>query len=166
MMNVAVAMENVGAREQAQEILAELQTNPATNALMEAAKTVEDMYEVAKSYVDMSLEAFQNTFEAAMDYYNDSKQELDDDTMECIVGGSWSSAWNTFKKAALVTVIVVGVIGACVATGGLAGAALGATGACVAGTSVAAAATAGATTGVISGYALGAYNMIKELSKE
>ena len=162
MMNVAVAMENAGAREQAQEILAELQANPATNALMEAAKTVEDMYEVAKSYVDMSLEAFRNAFAAAMDYCNDSKQELDDAAMECIVGGSWGDAWNMFKKVALATVIVAGVVAACAITGGAAGAAVGAAGAWMAGTSVATAATTAATTGAIGGCALGVYNTVKE----
>lgn len=162
MMNVAVAMENAGAREQAQEILAELQANPAANALMEAAKTVEDMYEVAKSYVDMSLEAFRNAFAAAMDYCNDSKQELDDDAMECIVGGSWGDAWNMFKKVALATVIIAGVAAACAITGGAAGAALGAAGAWMAGTSVATAATTAATTGAIGGCALGVYNTVKE----
>ena len=162
MMNVAAAMENAGAREQAQEILARMEANPVVNAMMEAAETVEDMYEAAKGYVDMSLEAFRHAFAAAMDYCNDAKQELDDDTLECIVGGSWGDAWNMFKKVALTTVIVAGVVAACALTAGAAGAAVGAAGAWVAGTSVAAAATTGATTGAIGGCALGAYNIVKE----
>lgn len=84
MMNAAVAMENVEAREQAQEILTRIQANPAVNALVETAETAEDMYEVAKRYIDMNREEFRNAFEAAMNYYNNTKQELDEDTMELL----------------------------------------------------------------------------------
>ena len=164
MMNVAVAMENVEAREQAQEILTKIQANPAVNALLEDAETVEDMYEVAKRYIDMNREEFRNAFEAAINYYNNTKQELDDDTMECIVGGSWS--WSTVKKIALGVAIAVGVAAACAVTAGAAGAAVGAFGALVAGTSVATGATAGAATGALTGCILGTYNVGKELLKE
>ena len=56
------------------------------------------MYEAAKGYVDMSLAAFRNAFAAAMDYCNDSKQELDDDTMECIVAAAGAMLGICLRK--------------------------------------------------------------------
>ena len=68
MMNMAMAMENADVRQQSKELLAKLEADPVVNGMMEAAETIEDMYEVAKRYVTMKLEDFRQLFEEAMDY--------------------------------------------------------------------------------------------------
>lgn len=162
MMNMAMAMENADVRQQSKELLAKLEADPVVNGLMEAAETIEDMYEIAKRYVTMKLEDFRQLFEEAMDYYKNAKVELDDDTMEYVVGGSWKSFWKTFKKVALTAVIVAGVGLACAATGGLAGAGIGVAGAYVTGAALGSAAATGAVTGAIGGAVAGVYATAKE----
>ena len=165
MMNMAMAMENADVRQQSQELLAKLEADPVINSLMEAAETIEDMYEIAKRYVTVKLEDFRQLFEEAMDYYKGAKVELDDDTMEYVVGGSLKSFWKTFKKVALAAVIVAGVGLACAVTGGLAGAGIAAAGAAFAGTAVGTAAVTGAATGAIGGAVMGVYGTAKEALK-
>lgn len=165
MMNMAMAMENADVRQQSQELLAKLEADPVINGLMEAAETIEDMYEIAKRYVTMKLEDFRQMFEEAMDYYKGTKVELDDDTMEYVVGGSWKSFWEGFKKVALVAVIAVGVGLACAATAGAAAAGIATVGAVVAGTAVGSAAVTGAVTGAIGGAAAGIYGTAKAAMK-
>lgn len=163
MMNMA--MENADVRQQSKELLAKLEADPVINGLMEAAETIEDMYEIAKRYVTMKLEDFRQLFEEAMDYYKGTKVELDDDTMEYVVGGSWKSFWNTFKKVALTAVIVAGVGLLCAVTAGAAAAGVAAVAAVATGTAVGTAAATGAVTGAIGGAVAGVYATAKEAVK-
>lgn len=165
MMNMAMAMENADVRQQSKELLAKLEADPVINGLMEAAETIEDMYEIAKRYVTMKLEDFRQLFEEAMDYYKGTKVELDDDTMEYVVGGSWKSFWNTFKKVALTAVIVAGVGLLCAVTAGAAAAGVAAVAAVATGTAVGTAAATGAVTGAIGGAVAGVYATAKEAVK-
>ena len=165
MMNMAMAMENADVRQQSKELLAKLEADPVVNGMMEAAETIEDMYEIAKRYVTMRLEDFRQLFEEAMDYYKGAKVELDDDTMEYVVGGSWKSFWNTFKKVALTAVIVAGVGLLCAVTAGAAAAGVAAVAAVATGTAVGTAAATGAVTGAIGGAVAGVYATAKEAVK-
>ena len=91
--------------------------------------------------------------------------ELDDDTMEYVVGGSWKSFWNTFKKVALTAVIVAGVGLLCAVTAGAAAAGVAAVAAVATGTAVGTAAATGAVTGAIGGAVAGVYATAKEAVK-
>lgn len=151
-MDMAAAIEQNETR--VQEMLQKLEKDPVTSRIMEAAETVEEMYEAARKYISVKLDEFKAMFDDVLGYY-DKKTRLSDEDMDFIVGGSWKSFWNKFKKVALAAVIVVGTVAACVATAGLAGAAIGAAGAAagaaIAGTAVASAAATGAVTGAVTG---------------
>lgn len=157
-MDMAAAIEQN--EVQVQEMLQKLEKDPATSRIMEAAETVEEMYEAAKQYISVKLDEFKAMFDDVLGYY-DKKTKLSDEDMDFIVGGSWKSFWNKFKKVALAAVIVVGTIAACAATAGLAGAAIGAAGAAIAGTAVASAAVTGAVTGGIGGALLSGTTIVK-----
>ena len=162
MYNVAAVMNDEAAAAEIKKLQAAMEADPVVGKLMDAAETVEDMYEVAKRYVEIKLEDFRELFSEAMDYFKGSKVELDDEVMECVAGGaSWGGFWKVFKKVAVAAAIGLAVGAVCVATGGAAGAALGALGAYVAGSSVAGAAAGGFVTGAVTATCLGTYNMVK-----
>ena len=121
-----VDMEKMLSTEDAKAGVAKVQeameANPAFNKVMEAVKTVEDMYEVAKAYVKMKYEDFKVLANKTMEYYRNSKVELKDETMDYVVGGwSFSGFWNKYKKVIIATAIVAA---AAIVTGGI-GAAVG-----------------------------------------
>ncbi len=162
MYNVALVMKDRTAAAEIRNLQAYMEADTVVNKLMEAAETVEDMYEVAKRYIQIKFEDFRQAFNEAMDYLKGSKVELDDDIMECVAGGfSWGGLWNTLKKVAVAVAVGAVVVGACVVTGGVAGAVLGATVGAIAGTGVAAGATTGIIGGMITGGVLSAYNIYK-----
>ena len=135
MYNVALVMKDRAAAAEIRNLQAYMEADPVVNRMMDAAETVEDMYEVAKRYIQIKFEDFRQAFNEAMDYLKGSKVELDDDVMECVAGGfSWGGLWNTLKKVAVAVAVGVAVVGACVVTGGVAGAVLGATVGAIAGT--------------------------------
>lgn len=151
-MDMAAAIEQN--EVQVQEMLQRLENDPVTSRIMEAAETVEEMYEAAKKYISVKLDEFKAMFDDVLGYY-DKKTRLSDEDMDFIVGGSWKSFWKKFKKVALAAVIVVGAVAACVVTAGAAGAAIGAAGAAAGaamlGTAVGSAAATGAVAGAIGG---------------
>ena len=162
MYNVALVMKDRATAAEIKNLQAYMEADTVANKLMEAAETVEDMYEVAKRYIQIKFEDFRQVFNEAMDYFKGSKVELDDEVMECVAGGfSWSKLWNTVKKVAIAAAVGVAVVGACVVTGGVAGAVLGATVGAIAGTGVAAGATTGLIGGMIGGGLLSTYNIYK-----
>lgn len=154
-MEMAMAIEQNGAK--VQEMLQKMEADPITSRIMEAAETVEDMYEAAKRYISIKLDEFKELFDEALGYY-DKKTKLSDEDMEMIVGGSWSDIWNKCKKVALAAVVVVGVVALSAATAGVAagviGAAAGAAGA------VAAAAVGGTTTAAVAAASVGTASFV------
>ena len=109
-----VDMEKMLSTEDAKAGVAKVQeameANPAFNKVMEAVKTVEDMYEVAKAYVKMKYEDFKVLANKTMEYYKNSKVELKDETMDYVVGGwSFSGFWNKYKKVIIATAIIAAV---------------------------------------------------------
>lgn len=130
-MSEAITVENVDvakvmSAEGASEAVARLQdlmeANPAVKKLMEAAQTVEDMYEIAKEYIEVKLEDFKVLWNKTVDYFKESKTALPDEMMDSVVGGwSFSGFFNKWKKEIIATTIAVG----CMAAGIVVGAALG-----------------------------------------
>ncbi len=165
MYNVVTVMNNNAV--EIKRLQATMEADPVVGRLMDAAETVEDMYKVAKRYVQIKMEDFRQTFNEAMDYLKGSKVQLDDEVMECVAGGfSWSKFWNVVKKVAISAVVVAAVVGACVVTGGVAGAVGGAIVGAVTATGAAAGATAGMVGGMLTGAALSGYHIYKGVKGE
>ncbi len=162
MYNVALVMKDRTAAAEIRNLQAYMEADTVVNKMMEAAETVEDMYEVAKRYIQIKFEDFRQVFNDAMDYFKGSKVELDDEVMECVAGGfSWGKFWNTFKKVAIAVAVGVVVVGASVVTAGVAGAVVGAAVGAVTTAGAAAGATTGLVGGMIGGALLSTYHMYK-----
>lgn len=157
-MDMAMIVNEEGFEEKLAAQIQAMEENPVVAKLLDAAETIEDMYEISKNYITMKFEEFKQMFEEAMNYCKEPKMELSDETMENIVGGA--PRWlKRLGKIALGVVIVAGVIAAVAVSGGVAGAAVGAVGGAIAGglsTAAGATAAGGAFVGAISGLATGA----------
>ena len=166
MYNVAAVMNDSVAVAEIKKLQAAMEADTVVGKLMDAAESVEDMYEVAKRYIQIKFEDFCQVFNETMDYLKGSKVELDDGTMECVVGGfSWRGLWNGVKKVAIAAAIGVAVVTVSAVTAGAAGAVIGAAAATIASTSV----TTGALTGMglcgIGGILLSTRKMYEGASK-
>ena len=144
-------------------------------ALMEkidAVDSIEEIYEICKDKVQFSLEQYREIMkdmeaQIKSSFIDNQDEELTDDDLEEVVGGSWGSFWKSVGKMAAIAGMVVGVVALSVVTGGVAAAGAVAAGWAVAGavgTAGAAAAVAGATssiiaTGVAGGIATGALSI-------
>ncbi len=121
-VDVAKVMRTEGASEAVARLQVLMEENPVVKKLMEAARTVEDMYEVAKTYIEVKLEDFKVLWNKTVDYFKESKTALPDEMMDSVVGGwSISGFFNKWKKEIIATTIAVG----CLAAGVVIGAALG-----------------------------------------
>ncbi len=121
MVNVKAFMANETIYENVGKIEAVIEEDKETCALLDAAKSVEDVFSAVKKYVVMKYEAFTELFDDVMNYFKEDKAELSDETLDCVVGGwSWSGLWQHVKRNA--TAILIGAaVGA--AVGAVAGAA-------------------------------------------
>lgn len=151
-IDTTMIMQSAGFQDKLKAQMLEMQQNPVVNQLMEAAQTVEDMYNVAKHYITLTYEKFVELYDSAMDYCKSAKMELSDDTMEIVTGGWKCPKWlKVVGAVAAAVAITVGVIAATVVTGGAAGAAVAAGLAAVGGSSVSTAAMVGAASGAVIG---------------
>ncbi len=130
MSNVAIATANIDVakimshednKNAVEQIRAAFESNPAVSQMLDAAQSVEDMYEAIKEYFSLKLEDFKVMYDKAVDFLKSPKAKLEDDVMECVIGGSWSSVWNGFKK----TACAVAVVTAMSVLGGAAGVGIG-----------------------------------------
>lgn len=129
MSNVAVADINVTEimsheenQNAVEQLKAAIESNSTVNKLMEAAQTVEEMYAAVKDYVSLKLDDFKILFDKAVDYIKGPKVKLEDEMMECVVGGfSFSSLWNKYKKTICAVAVVAGLAIVGVATGAVVG---------------------------------------------
>ncbi|MGM9579793.1 MAG: hypothetical protein ACI3U2_00995 [Anaerovibrio sp.] len=151
-MEMAINMASSEFRAKADEVLRIMESDPVTARIMDAAETVEEMYEAARRYVNVKFEDFKRYFNEAMGCY-EAKMELSDDDMELVVGGSWKSFWQKTKKFLLsATVIVSCALGGAV-VGAIGGAVVGLGEGGPAGAAVGAA--VGAVAGIVGGVKLG-----------
>lgn len=98
-----------------------LDSNPVTKKLMEAAQTVEDVYQIAKEYVEIKLEDFKVIFDKTVKYFKEEKAELPDEVMDGVVGGGFFDWLDKWKHQIITVSIAVG----CAAVGAAIGGALG-----------------------------------------
>ncbi len=117
-INVADIFAVEGAERSAEKIESIITADPKMSALMQAAETVEDVYEIVKKFAKVTLEQLKVLFQKTVDYYQQTKAALADELLDNVVGGSFSSWWSEHKRA----VIGWTIFGACVVGGIIAGA--------------------------------------------
>ncbi len=129
-INVAEILGAEKAAEGVEKVTAVLKADPEVGALVKAANSIEDVYEIVKKFSKATFEQVKVIFQKTVDYFHESKAELSDAVLDNVVGGwSLSSWWNKSKAevigvAVWVACIGIGVaVGAC--TGGLGGALVG-----------------------------------------
>ncbi len=132
-VNVAEMMSIAENKEFVANFEAALEKDTEAVALMEKSNSVEDMFTVVSKYFQIKLEDFKEAYHKAVDYLTQHKAKLDDDIMDCVVGGGIGDWFKKHWKT--VVAVAVGVVG--VAVGALTcgvGAALIATGMTITGT--------------------------------
>lgn len=141
-INVAAFMDNAQARADIERIQAMISQDAVMSKLIEAAQTIEEAYQVVTRYATIKFEDFKEVCDGMMAYFQGPKVALDDNIMECVVGGGfWGNLWNKCKTVAvsaafgllvgglvaggilvtaplcLATAVVAGVVGVGVAVG-------------------------------------------------
>ena len=150
-LDMKALMADSEGRGKVEEIQKILENDSVISKLMEAAQGIQDAYEIVKKFVTVKYETFKALCMDVLDYFNEDKVALSDETMDAVVGGGFfGNLWNKCKKV----VISVGVgvlcgLGAAALTVAAAGVIIGTGGA---GT-IAVAAAVGAVVGTGSGLA-------------
>ncbi len=114
-------MENEAVKKGTADVLAIIEKDPEAMKLIDAADTVEGLYEATKRYLKIAWEDFKKVFASTMDYLTSQKTALHDEVLDNVVGGWSFSGWfnSLSKKVQCVACIVVGATLA-VASGALA----------------------------------------------
>ncbi len=137
-IDVAGLLSSKGVDEKVEQVKEILESVPEVNALMKAAETVEDVYEIVKKFSKATFEEVKMIFEKACDYYKETKAVLTDEILDNVAGGfSLSDLWADNKPfvigaSVFLASIVIGATAGAVVAGPL-GAAAGALGGLVAG---------------------------------
>ena len=150
-LDMKALMADSEGRGKVEEIQKILENDSVIGKLMEAAQGIQDAYEIVKKFVTVKYETFKALCMDVLDYFNEDKVALTDETMDAVVGGGFfGDLWNKYKK--VVVSVGVGVLcglGAAALTVAAAGVIIGTGGA---GT-IAVAAAVGAVVGTGSGLA-------------
>ncbi len=150
-LDMKALMADSEGRGKVEEIQKILENDSVIGKLMEAAQGIQDAYEIVKKFVTVKYETFKALCMDVLDYFNEDKVALTDETMDAVVGGGFfGDLWNKCKK--VVVSVGVGVLcglGAAALTVAAAGVIIGTGGA---GT-IAVAAAVGAVVGTGSGLA-------------
>ncbi len=126
-VDVSKVMHVEGAEEAMEKVGEIIDANPVTRKLLEAAETMEDAYEVFKTYVEMKWEDFKVIFNKTVDYFKNEKAALPDEVMDQVVGGGWwGDVWNKYKHQIIRASILVGCAAVGAAVGALTAGAAGA----------------------------------------
>lgn len=129
-INVAEMMSYGEIQEAVEELKATLESNPAVGQMIDAAQSLEEMYESMKDYIGMKLEDFKVVFHKAVAFVTGPKTKLEDDMMESVAGGStYLKDYRDFKKSAKGTIqntiIAVALVVGLMVLGSSVGASLG-----------------------------------------
>lgn len=119
-INVAQIMSHEDNRNAVGQVKAVFESNPAVSQMLDAAQSVEDMYHAIKEYINLKLEDFKVIYDKSVEFLKSPKAKLEDNIMECIVGGlTGADVWNGFKKTvcAVATVTAMSVLGAAAGVG-------------------------------------------------
>ena len=103
-------MENETVKKGTADVMAVIEKDPEAMKLIDAADTVEGLYEVTKRYLQIAWEDFKKVFADTMDYLTSAKTALNDEVLDNVVGG-WSISGffnNLSKKTLCVACMVVG----------------------------------------------------------
>ena len=102
-----------------EEIAAAIEADPATMKLLDAAKSVEDMYAVTVRFLTLSFEAFKTIFQKTIDYFSSARAELPDEVLDNVAGG-WSLS-GVFESLSKKVWCVAGcIVGGVLVAGGVA----------------------------------------------
>ncbi len=116
-------MENETMQQKMDALTTAMEEDPVMMKLVNAAKTVEDMYEITKSFIKVTLDDFKKVFWKVADYFSADKAVISDDILDDVVGGwSFSSLFGSAYEK-------IKCIGGCIAGAALmlGGVALGVT---------------------------------------
>ncbi len=144
-INVAEILGSEKAELAMQEVEQAINADPEASALMKAAQTVEDVYEIVKRYAKATLEQVKYIFNETVDYFKEAKAVLADEVLDNVVGGGFLSWWKENKAKVIFGVVAV----ACTVAGLAIGAATFGLGGAVVGLGV------GAIVGLVGGMAAG-----------
>ncbi len=119
-VNISEIMKIEGIHEKLDQFVEAMEENPVVKKLLEAAQSMEDVYQIAKEYVEVKLEDFKVIWDKTVAYFKEERAPLPDEAMEGVVGGSLASWWNRWKRVIAASCIMVSgavcgaVFGACV----------------------------------------------------
>ncbi len=132
-INVADILGAEGAVESVEQVKAAIESDAEVSALVKAAQSVEDVFEIVKKYAKATFEQVKVLFEKTVDYFKETKAALSDEVLDNVVGGwSLSTWWNENKANIIGTTIFL----TCVAAGAVIGGCLGGFGGACAGAAV------------------------------
>ncbi len=110
-LTIDEVMENEKIKAGMDDFVAAMEQDAAMMKVVEAAKTVEDMYEITKRFVKVAFEDFKKLFNQVAHYFSSDKTALADEMLDNVVGGwSFSSLFdNIGQKLACIAGCVAGV---------------------------------------------------------
>ncbi len=122
-IDMAAIMENPDSRRELAEFQERMESLPEVRAMMKAASSIEDAYEVAKKFVKVKFELFKEMCMDAWTYFAEDKTMLADEVLDDVVGGSnwFTRCWEKCKG----TIITAAVVAVCVVGGAVTGAVIG-----------------------------------------
>ena len=103
-------MENEAVTKGAADVIAAIEKDAEAMKLIDAADTVEGLYEATKRFLQITWEDFKKVFISTMDYLMPQKTALQDEVLDNVVGG-WSISGffsSLSQKAKCVARIVLG----------------------------------------------------------
>ncbi len=130
-VNVAEIFEKGNGLQCVEEVTATITADPEVGALVKAAQSIEDVYDIVKRFSKATLAQVKALFEKTVDYFKETKAALSDEVLDNVVGGWSLSAWWNKNKADIIggTIFVACIVGGIIigaATGGVGGAVVGA----------------------------------------
>ncbi len=107
-MTIDEVMENAEIKAGMNDLTSAMEQNPVMMKLVEAAETVEDLYQITKKFVKIAFDDFKKVFSQVANYFSEDKMVLSDEMLDDVVGGWSLSGW--FKKTANKIACVAGCV--------------------------------------------------------
>ncbi len=102
-LNVEAMLENEKVKAGIAKCEAALAADPMLDQMAGAARSIEEIYEVAKHFIKVEFKEFCQVFEDVMEFYSEPKAALADDLLDDVAGGAFS--WSVFGKVSLCAAI-------------------------------------------------------------
>ncbi len=132
-INVAEILGSAQGAEGLEKVEAAIASDPEVGALVKAAQSVEDVYEIVKKFSTATFEQVKVLFKKTVDYFKESKAVLSDEVLDNVAGGmSFGDFWNTYKSGVIGGIVMI----SCVAIGAIAGACVAGVGGAIAGAAI------------------------------